>query len=104
MLKINTEFRKGVLFVRLTGKIDDDSYLESINNLIENIGIKYVVLNTNNLRTIDVNSIKNILEYNKKILKEQRHLLICDANINRNRIFSCNIQKIDCEIDAFSLI
>lgn len=104
MLKISTEFRKGVLFVRLAGRIDNDSYLESINNLIEDIGIKYVVLNTNNLRAIDVDSINDIIEYNKKILKDQRRLLICDANNSRKRIFSNNIQKINCEIDAFSLI
>ena len=104
MLKISTEFRKGVLFVRLAGRIDNDSYLESINNLIEDIGIRYVVLNTNNLRAIDVDSINDIIEYNKKILKDQRRLLICDANNSRKRIFSNNIQKISCEIDAFSLI
>ena len=104
MLKISTEFRKGVLFVRLAGRIDNDGYLESINNLIEDIGIRYVVLNTNNLRAIDVSSINNIIEYNKKILKDQRRLLICDANNSRKRIFSNNIQKINCEIDAFSLI
>lgn len=104
MLKISTEFRKGVLFVRLAGRIDNDSYLESINKLIEDIGIRYVVLNTNNLRAIDVDSINDIIEYNKKILKDQRRLLICDANNSRKRIFSNNIQKISCEIDAFSLI
>lgn len=104
MLKISTEFRKGVLFVRLAGRIDNDGYLESINNLIEDIGIRYVVLNTNNLRAIDVDSINDIIEYNKKILKDQRRLLICDANNSRKRIFSNNIQKINCEIDAFSLI
>ena len=68
------------------------------------IGIRYVVLNTNNLRAIDVDSINDIIEYNKKILKDQRRLLICDANNSRKRIFSNNIQKINCEIDAFSLI
>lgn len=104
MLEISTEFRKGVLFVRLAGRIDNDSYLESINKLIEDIGIRYVVLNTNNLRAIDVDSINDIIEYNKKILKDQRRLLICDANNSRKRIFSNNIQKISCEIDAFSLI
>lgn len=103
MLKINTEFRKGVLFVRLNGTIEDDSYLESINSLIENIGIRYIVLNTNNLQVIDVNNINNIIEYNKRILKDKRRLLICDDNKNRNRVFN-NIQKIKCEIDAFSLI
>ena len=56
MLRIDTEFRKGILFVRLNGKISNDNYLASINNLIENIGIRYIVLNIENLRGCKVNS------------------------------------------------
>ena len=44
MLRINIEFRKGVLFVRLDGKIEDESYLKKINNLIEKIGIIMSIL------------------------------------------------------------
>lgn len=102
MLRINIEFRKGVLFVRLDGKIEDESYLKKINNLIEKIGIKYIVLNIENIEYFDINSINQIIKYNKKILKKKRKLLICDNN-NRNRIFN-SIPSIKCEIDAFSLI
>ncbi len=102
MLKINLEFRKGVLFVRLEGRINSEEYLNELNNIIEKIGIKYVVLNTDNIEYFDVNSINNLIKYNKQILKEKKKLLICD-NKNRNQIFS-NIPKIKCEIDAFSLI
>ena len=104
MLRINVEFRKGVLFVRLDGKIENDDYLEFINNLIEKIGISYIVLNIENIKYVDVNSLNHIIEYNKKILKKKKHLLICDKNINRNKIFKDSIPNINCEIDAFSLI
>lgn len=104
MLRIDTEFRKGILFVRLSGKIANESYLESINSLIENIGIRYIVLNIENLKGIDVNSINHIIDYNKEILKNERRLLICDTNMNRNRIFKNTIPNIKCEIEAFSLI
>ena len=104
MLRINTEFRKGVLFVRLSGKISDENYLESINSLVEDIGIKYVVLNIENIKKIDVNNINHIINYNRKILKNKGRLLICDKNVNRNRIFKNNIPNIKCEIEAFSLI
>ena len=104
MLKINTEFRKGVLFVRLSGQIEDDNYLESINHLIENIGIKYIVLNIDNLMAVSVESINHIIYYNQKILKNKGRLLICDANHNRKVLFENRIPKINCEIDAFSLI
>lgn len=104
MLRINTEFRKGVLFVRLNGQIDNENYLESINDIIEDIGIKYIVLNIDNLRFVDVNSINHIIDYNRQILKKKGCLLICDTNINRNGIFKNMIPNIKCEIDAFSLI
>ena len=107
MLGIDMEFKKGILFVRLSGILNGDtaSLLDKeMTSLIETNGIRYVVLNSNNLRAIDVDSINDIIEYNKKILKDQRRLLICDANNSRKRIFSNNIQKINCEIDAFSLI
>lgn len=104
MLKINTEFRKGVLFVRLSGQIKDEKYLDSINTIIEDIGIKYVVLNIDKLRYVDVNSINHIIDYNKQILKNKGRLLICDTNQNRERMFNNIIPNIKCEIDAFSLI
>ena len=104
MLRINVEFRKGVLFVRLDGTIENDNYLKSINNLIESIGIKYIVLNIENIKFVDVNSINHIINYNKEILKKNKHLLICDNNINRSKIFKNSIPNISCEIDAFSLI
>ncbi len=103
MLKISTEFRKGVLFVRLLGQIENDKYLESINNLVEYVGIKFVVLNIENIKKIDVNNISDILKYNNKIKQDKRHLLICDAN-KRSSIFEDKISKINCEIDAFNFI
>ena len=104
MLRINVEFRRGVLFVRLDGKIENNDYLESINNLIEKIGISYIVLNIENIKYLDVNNLNQIIKYNKKILKKNKCLLICDRNINRNKIFKNIIPNISCEIEAFSLI
>ena len=104
MLRINTEFRKGVLFIRLIGKIENQQYLNSINKLIEDIGIKYIVLNIEKLEYVDVNSINHIIDYNKQILKNKGRLLICDTNKNRNQLFKNAIPNINCEIDAFSLI
>lgn len=104
MLKINTEFRKGILFVRLSGKIDSETYLENINELVEIMGIRYIVLNIENIKGINVNSINHIIDYNNQISKEKRCLLICDKNVRRNKIFKNMIPNITCEIEAFSLI
>ena len=103
MLRIDTEFRKGIFFIRLNGRLDNYENLDKVNNLIENMGIRYVVLNIGNLQVLDVNTINYIINYNDKIQKSKRRLLICDTNIRRGKIFK-SIPKINCEIEAFTLI
>ena len=52
MLDINFEFIKGVLFVRLDGKINfsnSDNIEKNITSIVSNGGIKYLVLNVINL-------------------------------------------------------
>ena len=104
MLNINTEYRKGVLFIRLIGRVDNDDYLNKINDLINDFGINYVVLNLDRLNYVSLESIAHIIKYNKKILKKKKCLLICDSNQRRNRIFKNIIPNINNELDAFSLI
>ncbi len=103
MLKIDTEFRKGIFFIRLNGRLENYENLDKVNSIIENIGIKYVVLNTSNLYILDVNTINYIINYNNKILQSERRLLICDNNIGRKKVFN-NIPNINYEIEAFTLI
>ena len=87
----------GILLANAIGVLSN----KDINNLIEKIGIKYFVLNTEHIKYFDINSINNIVKYNTKILKEKKKLLICDNK--RNNVFN-NIPNIKCEMDAFSLI
>lgn len=103
MLQISTEFRKGVFFVRLVGRIDNEGYLEDINRTIEQVGIRNIVLNLNDLNDISLESIRHIINYNDKILKKKKQLFICDTNDIRKRVFS-TIPNISNEIEAFSLI
>ena len=104
MLKISTEFRKGVLFVRLVGRIDNEGYLEGINQVIDSMGIRYIVFNLSNLKGISLDSVQHIIEYNKEILEKRKLLFICDTNSIRNRLFKNRIPNIQSEIEAFSLI
>lgn len=104
MLHISTEYRKGVLFIRLIGKVDNDDYLKNLNELINEFGIKYIVLNLDKLKDISLESIEHIIKYHKHILKKKKHLLICDSNQRVNRIFKNNIPNIKSELEAFSLI
>lgn len=102
-MQISTEYRKGILFIRLKGRIDNGSFIKSINNIINITDVSYIVLNLKDINDVSLDSIKTINNYNKKILKKKKHLFICDRKI-RNRLFRDTIPKIENELEAFSLI
>ena len=104
MLKVSTEYRKGILFIRLVGMIDNEGYLDQINCFLNKIGIQYVVFNLDKLNDVSLESVNHIIDYNKQLLKKKKLLIICDANQKRNRLFKNIIPKISSELEAFSLI
>lgn len=66
------EFRKGILFVRLFGTLSKktlDTFEEEVKEVIVRSGIKYVVLNIDNLDSISEDGIKKIKQL-KKIIKK----------------------------------
>ena len=72
MLKVFMEFRKGILFVRLFGTLNSmtlDTFNKEVKEVIIDSGIKYVVLNVDNLSSIDEDGVKEIKRL-KKILKK----------------------------------
>lgn len=103
-MQLITEYRKGILFIRLIGRLVDNDYLNQIDSLVNEFGIKCVVLNINNINCISLEDINHIKKYNNRILKKKKYLLICDSNIQRSRIFKNIIPNINSELDAFSLI
>ena len=103
MFYVSTEFRRGVFFVRVRGRIDNEGYLDDIDRIIDSIGIKFVVLNIDHVHDLSIDSIKCINDYNDKLLKKKCFLYLCDSNKNRERVFWL-IPKINSEIEAFSLI
>lgn len=103
MLKISTEYRKGVLFIRLVGRLDNALLLEETFKFTDELGIKCVVLNFNYLNTVSLDSLNHIMNYNTKIKKQKKKLFICDTRGGR-RLFKDIIPSIGCEIDAFSLV
>ncbi len=101
MLRVRTEYRKGVLFVRLVGRIDNEGYLENVNKLVNEVGIRFIVLNISKLNDISLESIHHIIKYIKVLKKKKRLLLICDESGLWSPLFK-TIVKITSEIDAFS--
>ncbi len=72
MLKVLMEFRKGILFVRLFGVLDDktiETFKIEVKEVIIKSGIRYVVLNTYNLEGISKQGVKEIRTL-KKIMQK----------------------------------
>ena len=90
MLDVNIEFVKGVLFVRLDGKLNVDNTKEIESNLKEIItlgGIKYLVFNISN----------SVLEERIDLFEE------CNTLIENNdgKMFICGLKsKIECIVSS----
>ena len=74
------------------------------DEVVEKIGIRYIILNMNKIESVSLECINHIKKYNNKLLKKKKYLLICDSNSRRRRLFKNIISNIDSELDAFSLI
>lgn len=99
MLKINTEFRKGIMFIRLNGEVNK----LNIDNIFVS-DFKYVVLNFDNLLSIDSEAIKDIIDYNKMITKNNGKLIIVNKSYNIFTSLFKSIPIIDSEIKAFNIV
>lgn len=103
MLEINFEFRKGIFFIRLIGDLNDQNYKqedEKIKKLIIENKFKYIVINTNHLKKVDLDGLNYLLEifYITKI--NESNLVICDKNNIFKRLLNNNIPSIKEEIEV----
>lgn len=97
MLKTNMEFSKGILFIRLKGDLNKNT----IKGIIDR-DFKYIVLNIDNMYSIDSYSIEYINKLYKIINNTSGKMVICDK-FNISRKLLKDIPKIDKEYDAFKL-
>ena len=103
MLKINMEYRKGILFIRLKGELTIYTYKSLLRYLIPIIkeqGIKYIVFNLSYINLIDT--------YGKKALKLIIHLVKKNHGkgfiSNAKGYFDNYFKLIDNELVAFNLV
>ena len=78
MLNINMEYKKGVLFVRLIGSLNELSahkLLDTLIPIIVKYGIKYLVYNFNELVSIDDIGKKSLLLGYNAILNNNGNVL-----------------------------
>ena len=86
MLNVGTEFRRGILFVRLRGHLNKDTVSKlnkKVTNIVKEGGIRNIVFNFTNLKSIDIKGINTIF-YNYEL---------CNNNEGRS-MFCGNNDKI----------
>ncbi len=78
MLDIETEFRKGIFFIRLNGVLSKKTvYLlnEKVTKIIETNGFKNIVFNVENLVYIDIKGISTLF-YNYEISRNNQGKIV----------------------------
>ena len=79
------EFRKGVLFVRLYGDFNDqslDTFNKEVKEVIIESGIKYLVLNVENLNSITSKAVNEIKRLRKILKKTNGEYFLPGGEIN----------------------
>lgn len=81
-MNISTEYRKGVMFVRLKGILNKNNVKElneKVTKLVNTVGIRNLVFNFNDLKDIDSKGI-NALLYNYEIIKRNGgNMFLCTS-------------------------
>lgn len=113
MLNIEMEFRKGILFVRLSGELTERT-IEKLNNEVTDIirenGIRNIVFNIKDLEVIDMAGI-NMLYYNYQLSNDNKgKSLLCGMNntlvkhrIQNSQLLNYMFEASD-ELSAFNVM
>lgn len=112
MLNVGTEFRKGILFVRLRGHLNKDT-IDKLNKRVTKIvkenGIRNIVFNFTNLKSIDIKGI-NAIFYNYELCRNnQGRSLMCGNNnkiskkIKKSRLVNY-VYEIPDELSAIKIL
>lgn len=110
MLKIDTVYKRGILFVRLYGVINKVTKLEiekTLESAINKVGIKYLLLNFDNIYYIN-SDITNLVEkWSKKITENNGKFFICgyDKIVEKYSVdVSESVFEMKDEFSAFNMI
>ena len=86
MLKIDMEFKRGVLFVRLEGSLNKKN-IEKFNNEVIPVvlkhGLKYIVINLDKVNSIDVDGIESLMELNEIVSRWDGKTTLCSLTSNQ---------------------
>jgi hypothetical protein len=104
-MHINIEFIKGVLVVRLEGVLNKKSVKsvrDSLINIIENGGIKYLMFNLT--ESVLEERIDMFEECNKLIKKNKGKMYICGFNKKTENLITNNYYTVDNELSILNKI
>ena len=112
MLNVGTEFRNGILFVRLRGHLNKNTIYKlnkRVTNIVKDNGIRNIVFNFTNLKSIDIKGINTIF-YNYELCRNNDgKSLMCGNNDNirkklkRSRLINYVYETPD-EISAMNIL
>ena len=112
MLNIDLEYKRGILFLRLNGVLNEKNYFileDAIKNVVSKAGIKYLLINFEKLYDIDDKGLSSIINSYKEYIKDRGKLLICGYH-DKTKLF---IEKSELkrfavvtlnEVGAFNLV
>lgn len=79
-MKINFEFRKGLLFIRLKGILNKETsgnLYKQLDNFIKEKGVKYFVINLEELDYIDKDGLDMMRRQYEDVIMHNGKLVIC---------------------------
>ena len=88
-LKIYTEYRNGILFVRLSGSLTKNTFAKlnnKVTRMVNDIGIRNVVLNIEKLNKIDFKGVDSLLYNCERIKKSEGRIFLCGNNDSINNV------------------
>ncbi len=100
MVDLNIEFTRGVLFVRLTGILNEVSSMdveEKVFEIIKDGGIRFVVFNVKNLEMSD--SVKLFDKCQKLLEENDGRMLICGDEMS-----AYDLEYVSDELSALKLL
>jgi len=109
MLKIECEYKRGILFVRLAGSVNKSTIknMEVVDNMITKAGIKYLLINLEKVAIISHNEISSLINRYKTLIGDDGKLLICGYYNNKMNLQINDVDKVYLqgrEVSAFNIV
>ena len=109
MLNIDLEFKKGIMFARVSGIVNGDTisyFNDNLTNIIKDNGIIYLLVNLKEVKYMDKYGINMLIELYEYINNKNGKMIICGINrlFNYNLTLFDNLYSINKESDALEVI